>query len=169
MNIEHVKAIFLLAGMDILSIDSDENPYWGSPRTSGFKPETYEWAGPRWLVRLKSGAVVKIHRRKHVFDIDWESTPLRFPMEDQFGRDFIDTDKQLTNDSVTQSPTNVHADSFGKCIDYLQLLARAFERNTYLYDFRRRAALGQLTSDELTTAQFYAAAKQAKSDGASNV
>jgi hypothetical protein len=39
MQIEHVKAIFLLAGMDILSIDQEENPYCGSPATTAYKPE----------------------------------------------------------------------------------------------------------------------------------
>lgn len=162
MNNEHVKAILLLANLEAISIDSEENPYWGSPSTTAFNKETYEWAGPRWLINIKDVGLVKIHLRKHVFNIDWESTKLRFPIEDQFGRDYIDTDKQLTRDQVTQGPTHVHADSFGKCIEYLQFIKRAVERDTYLRDFRRRAALGLLTEDEIGQARYCESERQAK-------
>lgn len=162
MNNEHVKAILLLANLEAISIDSEENPYWGSPSTTPFSKENCVWAGPQWLINIKDVGLVKIHRRKHVFNIDWESTQLRFPLEDQFGRDYIDTDKQLTRDSVTQGPTHVHANDFGKCVEYLQLFKRAIERDAFLRDFRRRASRGELTPEEVNLARYLERERQSK-------
>jgi hypothetical protein len=90
------RALFLLAGFEVLSVYKTENRYWlsGSDRSI---------ASPWWLVRIDEGIVV-IGWRKRVIAIDWSDTTLR---------------GVVTPDDVTKDDTMVHAWRYSKAVEYL--------------------------------------------------
>ncbi len=100
MNEQQVRALFLLAGLEVLRLHELANDYW---------PESYvelRKASPWWLVETPFG-LIKIGWRKRVISIDWTSTPLR---------------KIITPDDVTKSDETVHAWSYAKALEYLTSL-----------------------------------------------
>lgn len=103
MNEERARALFLLAGIDIVRIHELLNQYWrsnDSPR------------GPWWLAETRHGTI-RIGWRKRVISIDWEGTKLR---------------EIITEDEVTKEPHLVHAWSYLKALEYLSLLAEKLDR-----------------------------------------
>ena len=123
MNEESMKALFLLAGLDIESFYKLENPYW---------PDCEEYAevrrkSPWWLVKTKHG-LIKIGWRKRVINIDWSDTPYHSGVS-KFadGRD-IDA---LTNDDVTKDESMVHAWSYAKAVQYLSSLRLRLDQVVY--------------------------------------
>lgn len=140
MNEDQLRAIFTLAGIEILRLTEAPNPY--SPLS-----------GPQWAV-LTSHGVVTLHWRKRVIDINWTGTKVRYPLNDQYDRPMI-SDLHVTRDEVTKSPTNVHADTYGAAANYLRALGQHFGRVDYLEDFKKRAALNQLTKEEIGHRDFY--------------
>ena len=94
MTKEQMLAIFLLAGLDVVSCEKLANGYCGDS-CCGDKP----W----WLVETKHGWI-KIGWRKRVIAIEWTRTPMKFV---------------VTPDDVTKSETDVHAWGWGKAVQYL--------------------------------------------------
>lgn len=107
MNEEKVRALFLLAGIDILKVWKLENKYWPSAYVDMIM------ANPWWLVRTPFG-LVEIGDRKRVTNINWSDTDIRVI---------------VTEDDVTKDETMVHAYSDEKIIEYLKNLKKATERN----------------------------------------
>lgn len=106
MTEDYVRALFLLAGIDILNIWKIENKYW---------PEAYveeRKNSPWWLIQTKWG-MVEIGWRKRVINIDWSNTPVRI---------------EVTADEVTKSETMVHAWTYIKAAEYLNRLYNEFRR-----------------------------------------
>jgi len=104
---QHVDALFLLAGISVLSKQRLPNSYW---------PEVPEYqelrdASPWFLVTTPFGTV-QIGWRKRVMAISWTQTPIR---------------AHITDDDVTQSATEVHAWTYPKALEYLASLAKAVE------------------------------------------
>jgi len=91
-----VRALFLLANIDVISVMSIDNEY--SPSLI----DTLPW----WKVQTPSGTI-KLGNRKRVINIDWTDTDVRFV---------------VTEDHVTKSETHVHAWSVGKAVNYLIVL-----------------------------------------------
>lgn len=97
MTEEQVKAIFILAGIDVLALFKTENNYW---------PSSYVEArekSPWWLVKTSAG-LVHIGWRKRVISIDWADTTIR---------------QAVTDDEVTKDETMVHAHSYAKAVEYM--------------------------------------------------
>ena len=98
MNEEMVRALFLVAGIDILNLWKIENKYW---------PEAYveeRRASPWWLIQTKWG-MIEIGWRKRVISIDWSDTPARI--------------LNLTIDDVTKCETSVYVWTYIKAVEYL--------------------------------------------------
>lgn len=104
MTEDEVKAIFLLAGIQLYSQVPVDNGYG---RTSEL------WNGPWWQCRTRIGPVV-IGWRKRVIAISWS-------MFD------VPAEEPITPDNVTQGPDHIHAYSPGKAVDYLRALHIAFK------------------------------------------
>jgi hypothetical protein len=102
MKEDYAKALFLLAGIDVLAMYRLENEYW--PDTPAYAKERRE--NPWWLVKTSFG-LIKIGWRKRVISIDWSDTALRL---------------NLTQDDVTKSETYVHAWTYVKALEYLTSL-----------------------------------------------
>lgn len=101
MTEEMVRALFLVAGIDVLNLWKIENKYW---------PEAYveeRRASPWWLVQTKWG-MIEIGWRKRVISIDWKDTPLR--------------EINLTLEDVTKTETMIHAWTYIKAVEYLNSL-----------------------------------------------
>lgn len=104
MKEAQLRAIFLLAGIDLSSVFELPNGYWPDvPDYAELRRES-----PWWLVRTSAG-LVKIGWRKRVIEIDWSDTPVR---------------RELTTDDVTKSETLVHAYSYSKAVEYLTAFRR---------------------------------------------
>ena len=88
-----VRAMFLLANIDVISVESIDNEY--SPSLI----DTLPW----WKVQTPFG-MIKLGNRKRVINIDWTDTDVRHV---------------VTEDRVTKSETHVHAWSVGKVVNYL--------------------------------------------------
>ena len=108
MNEEKVKALFLLAGIEVLKLWKLENKYWPSAYVDMIM------ANPWWLVRTPFG-LVEIGDRKRVTNIDWSDTDIRVV---------------VTEDDVTKNETMVHAYSDEKIIEYLKALNKAVKEKT---------------------------------------
>jgi hypothetical protein len=107
MNESQMRAIFLLAGIEISSVFQLANEYW---------PDTPDYAdlrreSPWWLVRTAAG-LVKIGWRKRVISIEWSDTCVR---------------QVVTQDDVTKDDTMVHAYSYAKAVEYLTTFRRSME------------------------------------------
>lgn len=108
MTEEKVKALFLLAGIQILNMWKLENKYW---------PKAYVdmiMNNPWWLVKTPLG-LIEIGDRKRVTNIDWSDTSIR---------------KVITEDDVTKDDTMVHAWTDEKIIEYLKALNKVYKETT---------------------------------------
>lgn len=91
MTEEQVRAIFLLAGIEIKSLYKTENGY------------ITDSAHPWWLVKTSAG-LIHIGWRKRVISIDWADTPVR---------------QVLSSDDVTKSESMIHAHGYASAVGYL--------------------------------------------------
>ena len=91
MTEEQVRAIFLLAGIEVQSVFKTEN---------GCSPGSDR---PWWLVKTRAG-LIHIGWRKRVISIDWSDTPIR---------------QVLTSDDVTKSANMIHAYGYASAVGYL--------------------------------------------------
>lgn len=106
MREEEVRALFLLAGIEVTAVYKIENRYW---------PEAYvemRQKSPWWLVKTSAG-LVRIGWRKRVIEIEWTDTPVRVI---------------VTTDDVTKTDDLVHAWSHGQALIYLSSLGTEFRR-----------------------------------------
>jgi len=146
MNIEIVRAIFLLAGFELINIDTATNPYWGQ--------HAPEYAGPQYVGFTTEGTI-KIHWRKRVLEIDWGiDTIVVYPIKDQWDRTYAITES-ITQDEVTKGPVMVHANSYAKAVEYLTQLNRDIGRHQYVTDYARRALIDKLTDQEKSDSVYY--------------
>jgi hypothetical protein len=105
MKIEEVKALFLLAGIEVQETRQLPNGYW---------PDHPDYAEirrnePWWMIVTPFG-LIEIGWRKRVIEISWVGTAFRQ----------IVTEKQ-----VTKSEVMVHAWSFIEALEYLTTFRRA--------------------------------------------
>lgn len=92
-NEAQVRAMFLLANIDVLAVEAINNEY--SPSLIDTVP---------WFKVLTPIGTIKLGNRKRVINIDWTDTDVRH---------------DVTDDHVTKSETHVHAWSVGKAVNYL--------------------------------------------------
>lgn len=105
MSEAQMRAIFLLAGIEISSVYELPNDYWPDvPEYADLRRES-----PWWLVRTSAG-LVKIGWRKRVISVDWSDTAIR---------------QEVTPDDVTKNETLVHAYSYAKAVEYMTTFRRA--------------------------------------------
>lgn len=110
MTRDEVKAIFTLAGIEVLNIKALVGGYGYDPDDVRFYDEK-----PRlvwWFVKTSDGWI-EIGWRKHVISIDWTDTEVR---------------TVLTQDDVTKDATMVHAYNPQKAIEYLATWKQALTR-----------------------------------------
>jgi hypothetical protein len=103
-NEENVKALFSLAGIQVLKTKALIDGYGYSPKDSRFFENL-----PRcvwWFVKTPWGWV-EIGQRKRVISIDWQDTPVR---------------RVITVDDVTKDEYSIHAWSIAQTIRFLTLL-----------------------------------------------
>jgi len=100
---EFVRAIFLLAGLEIVKLTKINNQYHGS-----MYPEFNE-TSPWWLVQTPYGELT-IGWRKHVIFIGWEKTKM-----------ILD----ITKDDVTKEGYYVHAWGYHKVVEYVAAWSKA--------------------------------------------
>lgn len=105
MTEAEVRAIFLLAGLEVESLVRLPN---------GYLPEWTE-RSPWWEVETM-GEKVTVGWRKRVIAIDWTATPVR---------------QIVTTDDVTKDETMVHAWTRGDAVDYLATWKLNLERARY--------------------------------------
>lgn len=106
MTKEQMQALFLLAGINVLTYWELPNNYW---------PDSYvelRKNSPWWLVKTAKG-MVRIGWRKRVISIHWEDTTIR---------------QVITEDEVTKDETMVHAWSYLKALEYLTKLGAEIAR-----------------------------------------
>lgn len=99
-DVDYFRALFLLAGIEIVKMYELPNQYW---------PQAYpelRTAHP-WQLVMTSVGPMKIGWRKRVISISWEDTAIRCV---------------LTEDDVTKDETLVHAWSYQKALEYLTAL-----------------------------------------------
>lgn len=118
-----MKALFLLAGLDMESYYKLENNYW---------PDCEEYAdirrkSPWWLVKTKHG-LIKLGWRKRVISIDWSDTDYRSGVSQFADGRLLD---ELTKDDVTKDESMVHAYSNHKALQYLSTLRFRLEQVAY--------------------------------------
>lgn len=101
---ERARAIFVLAGLQVLDIKPLIDGYSYSPDDDRFykTPPRTVW----WFVKTPFGWI-EIGYRKSVISIDWSDTGIKFI---------------VTDDSVTKGYNFVHAHSEIKAVEYLQKL-----------------------------------------------
>jgi hypothetical protein len=114
---QKMRALFTLAGIEILSVWQLPNDYWPEVLPDDWSDQRQvsdflryaeiRASSPWWLVKTYAG-LVKIGWRKRVLNIDWSDTPIR---------------AIITDDDVTKTETLVHAYSDLKAVEYLQKLA----------------------------------------------
>jgi hypothetical protein len=124
MNESQVRAIFLLAGIEIHGLEKIPNKYW---------PEAYVEArqeSPWWKVKTERG-IIQIGWRKRVISIEWCNLGIVYPMSSTPQGKEYSQHKHVSTDDVTKWPTGIHAWSLGKAVDYLVSLRRGFE----VYDY----------------------------------
>lgn len=104
MNAEQVRALFLLAGIEVEKLHQLENKYWPDVPVYAELRRTSPW----WLVRTPFGEI-EIGWRKRVMSIDWSDTKLR---------------ELITEDDVTKDEHLVHAWTYVKALEYLSNLRK---------------------------------------------
>lgn len=100
MTKEHVEAMFLLAGIPVVEMESMPNQYYTG------------YADPWWTVTTPKGKII-IGWRKRVLSISWTDTNCAV---------------RVTKDSVTIDDHMVHAWSYAKAVEYLTELRRELQR-----------------------------------------
>lgn len=116
MSEEQARAIFTLAGIQVLNLWELANRYW--PTVDAYLKIRAE--SPWWLVKTPFGLIM-IGWRKRVINIDWSDTSLRVV---------------VTKDDVTKDETHVHAWEEVKAVEYLKALAR-FHRAGIVTDWEK--------------------------------
>jgi len=111
MNLEKVKALFLLSGLDALEFHELANGYW--PDCDSYSQLRRD--SPWWLVKTRYG-LIKIGWRKRVINIDWSGTPYR---------------GHITKDDVTKTESSLHAWGYAKAVEYLVRLDLMQQRHAY--------------------------------------
>lgn len=98
---QHVRALCLLAGLQVRTVFQIENQYW---------PSAYVEARQQspWFLATTSAGVVRLGWRKRVLSIDWRDTAVRLI---------------VTEDQTTKDESLVHAWTYPKAVEYLQRLA----------------------------------------------
>jgi hypothetical protein len=105
---KYLRALFLLAGIEVQGLFELANGYWpDQPDYAELRREN-----PWWLVKTNFG-MVRIGWRKRVINIDWEDTPVR---------------AIVTTDDVTKDETMVHAYGYAKAVSHLQAWHREASR-----------------------------------------
>ena len=97
-----VRSFFTLAGFSIINVFEIINGYNGIVE---------QYSSPWWVVYTNHG-LIKIGKRKHVFEIDWSGTSLR---------------SVITDENVTKGETYVHAWTEPKVLEYLIDIRKALE------------------------------------------
>ena len=105
MTEDQVKAIFLLAGIEVQKLHELKN---------GYGSESYR--GPWWLVKTEWG-LIQIGWRKRVISIDWEDTGLR--IDEKANREYEFHKYPITQDNTTMWNKGIHAWGYGKAVEYL--------------------------------------------------
>ena len=123
--IDQLKAIFLLAGIEIKSFHQLPNGYCGD-NCCRHRP---------WMLAETKYGLIKIGWRKRVINIDW--TGAKDPVH---GKDVL----EKGDESVTNWETGVHAWGYSKAIDCLSKFAQISERIIY-----NREADARLSTDEV--------------------
>jgi hypothetical protein len=113
MTEDQVKAIFLLANMEIQELQSRPNGYWPDHPDYDESRKRDPW----WLVKTEFGEI-EIGWRKRVINIDWSRTPLRLDKNAKW--EYEHHRVPLTRDDVTMWDEGIHAWTVGRAIDYLQ-------------------------------------------------
>jgi hypothetical protein len=111
MTNEECRAIFLLAGFEVLSLEQIPNQYW--PECPNY--EQIIKNNPWWIITTCHGKI-KIGWRKRVISIDWSDCKKK-----------VDH-KLITVDEVTCYDGLIHAWSYGKAVEYLNQLRMEFKR-----------------------------------------
>jgi hypothetical protein len=107
MTESQVRALFLLANIELLNLWQIENKYWPSAYVEEIKNS------PWWLVKTELG-IIEIGWRKRVISINWEDTGVK---------------AIVTEDEVTKNETLVHAYSYIKALEYLIALKLAMKKH----------------------------------------
>lgn len=94
-NEAQVRAMFLLANIDVIAVEAIDNEYSKSEHASS------------WFKVQTPFGMIKLGNRKRVINIDWTDTDVRYV---------------VTNDQVSKSNCMVHAWSVGKAVNYLTAL-----------------------------------------------
>lgn len=97
-NEAQVRAMFLLANIDVIAVEAIDNEY--SPSLIDTLP---------WFKVMTPFGTIKLGNRKRVISIDWTDTDVRHV---------------VTEDHVTKSDRLVHAWSVGKAVNYLTEVQR---------------------------------------------
>ena len=108
MTEAHMRALFLLAGIQVIAARELPNGYW---------PDAYveeRKASPWWFVQTPAGWI-EIGRRKRVISVNWSTTTIRV---------------LVTADDVTKDLDHVHAYGYADCVRYLTELGRAITAAT---------------------------------------
>lgn len=107
---EKVRAIFLLAGIDVQRLHRLENKYW---------PAAYveeRACSPWWLAETEFGNI-EIGWRKRVISINWESTGVEVKV-------LADSEEWITH-----GPHMVHAYGYAKAVEYVGRLHEVLRRS----------------------------------------
>lgn len=105
MNADQAKAIFILAGIEVINVHQIANEYWGNDPEMSAK-------SPWWLVNTPYG-LIKLGWRKRVISIEWPETKARC---------------EVTKDNVTKHDVLVHAYSYAKAVEYMAALKEALTK-----------------------------------------
>lgn len=108
---DYMRALFLLAGIEVRASHQLANCYW--PDVPGYAEVRRD--NPWWLVETEHG-LIKLGWRKRVIEIDWTSTGRRLPLT------------AITEEDVTKQDNLVHAWGYGKAVIYLQALRRELSK-----------------------------------------
>lgn len=115
MNEEQVKAVFLLAGIEVLGLTKIRNDYW--PAHPDYDKDREE--SPWWIVKTEFGDI-KIGWRKRVISIDWSGTPYRMDSKSIYEYEFHK--RPISNKDVTMWETGIHSWGYPEAIGDLMVL-----------------------------------------------
>jgi hypothetical protein len=114
MKLEHIKAIFLLVNVAVISIEPIPNEY---------RRDSIIQKGHWWLIQTKLGGI-KIGRRSHVINIDWTNTPYR---------------GLIHSSNYPNGNCCVHASGYGEVITCLCQLFRNAENENLGFFFEKES------------------------------
>lgn len=124
MTEEQVKAVFLLAGLEVKELFKLQNEYW--PQHSDFDDIRRE--NPWWLVKTEFG-LIKIGLRKRVINIDWKDTGVYIDKNAKWEYEYHRC--PITRDDVTSWEHGLHAWGYGKAVEYLTELKLRMNQHQY--------------------------------------